>query len=110
MARRLLLCLACALLVAAPAAGEDIHRKKREIDERIASLHSKIAHAQTAQSVLTREITVVDARITSLQDDVARAQSQLSTLEAQLSASQRKLDRVTELFGLQTRRLVMLRH
>ena len=33
MARRLLLCLACVLLLAAPAAAGDIHRKKREIDE-----------------------------------------------------------------------------
>jgi len=109
MARRLLLCFACALLVAAPAAGEDIHRKKREIDERLASLHSKIAQAETQQGVLTREISVVDAKITGLQDDVARAQSRLSTLEAQLAASQRKLDRVTQLFTVQTRRLVQLR-
>jgi murein DD-endopeptidase MepM/ murein hydrolase activator NlpD len=109
MARRLLLCLACALLVAAPASGEDIHRKKREIDERISSLHSKIAHAETQQAVLTQQITVVDARITGLQDDVARAQSRLSTLEGQLAASQRKLERMRQLFTRQTRRLVQLR-
>jgi murein DD-endopeptidase MepM/ murein hydrolase activator NlpD len=109
MVRRLLLCLACVLLLAAPAAGEDIHRKKRVIDERLSSLHSKIAQAETQQSVLTREITVADARITALQDDVARAQSQLSTLESQLAASQRKLDRVKRLFALQTHRLVALR-
>ncbi len=109
MARRLLLCLACMLLLAAPAAGEDIHRKKREIDERISTLHSKIARAETQQSVLTQEITIVDAKITALQDDVARAQNLLNTLEGQLAASQRRLDRMTRLFALQTRKLELLR-
>jgi murein DD-endopeptidase MepM/ murein hydrolase activator NlpD len=109
MARRLLLCLACMLLLAAPAAGEDIHRKKREVDERISTLHSRIARAETQQSVLTREITIVDAKITGLQDDVARAQNLLNRLEGQLAASQRRLDRMTRLFALQTRKLELLR-
>ncbi len=109
MARRLLLCLACVLLLATPAAAGDIHRKKREIDERISALHSKIAHAKTQEGVLTREITIVDAKITALQDDVARAQNQLSTLEGQLAASQQRLDRMTELFALQTKKLRLLR-
>ena len=110
MTRRLLVCLASVLLLAAPAAAEDIHRKKREIDERITELHSKIAQAKTQEGVLTREITIVDAKITSLQDDVARAQNQLNSLEAQLSASQQRLDRMTQLFALQTRKLKLLRH
>jgi murein DD-endopeptidase MepM/ murein hydrolase activator NlpD len=109
MARRLLLGLACVLLLAAPAAAGDIHRKKREIDERISALHSKIANAKTQEGVLTQEITVVDAHITALQDDVARAQNQLNTLEGQLAASQQRLDRMTKLFALQTRKLELLR-
>jgi murein DD-endopeptidase MepM/ murein hydrolase activator NlpD len=109
MSRRLLLCLACVLLLATPAAAGDIHRKKREIDERISTLHSKIAQAKTQEGVLTREITIVDAKITSLQDDVARAQNQLNTLESQLAASQQRLDRMTQLFALQTKKLVHLR-
>jgi murein DD-endopeptidase MepM/ murein hydrolase activator NlpD len=109
MVRRLLLCLACVLFLAAPAAGEDIHRKKREIDERISTLHSKVAQAKTQEGVLTQEITVVDAKITALEDDVAHAQNRLTTLEGELAASQRRLDRVTQLFTVQTRRLVELR-
>ena len=109
MARRLLLCLACVLLVATPAAAGDIHRKKREIDERLSSLHAKIERAKTQESVLTHDITIVDAKITALQDDVARAQSQLSTLEGQLAASQQRLDRMTRLFALQTEKLELLR-
>ncbi len=109
MARRLLLCLACVLLAATPAAAGDIHRKKREIDERLSSLHAKIERAKTQESVLTHDITIVDAKITALQDDVARAQSQLSTLEGQLAASELRLDRMTRLFALQTEKLELLR-
>jgi murein DD-endopeptidase MepM/ murein hydrolase activator NlpD len=109
MARRLLLCLACMLLLAAPAAGEDIHRKKREIDERISSLQSKIAHANAQEGVLTGEITVVNAKITALVDDVSNAQNQLNMLESRLTASQLRLDRMTQLFTLQTRKLELLR-
>jgi murein DD-endopeptidase MepM/ murein hydrolase activator NlpD len=109
MARRLPLCLACVLLLATPASAGDIHRKKRDIDERISALHSKIAHAKTQEGVLTQEITIVDAKITSLQDDVARAQNQLNALEGQLAASQQRLDRMTQLFALQTKKLQLLR-
>jgi murein DD-endopeptidase MepM/ murein hydrolase activator NlpD len=109
MARRLLLGLACVLLLAAPAAAGDIHREKREIDDRISSLNSKIAHAKTQEGVLTQQITVVDAKITSLQDDVARAQNRLNTLEGQLATSQRRLDRMTAVFAQQTRKLEQLR-
>ncbi len=109
MARRLLLSVACMLILAAPAAGEDIHRKKREVDERISSLHSKITDAKSQEAVLTQEITVVNGKISGLQDEVARAQQRLATLESQLAASQRKLDRLTQLFALQTRKLELLR-
>jgi murein DD-endopeptidase MepM/ murein hydrolase activator NlpD len=109
MARRLLFCLACMLLLAAPASGEDIHRKKREIDERISTLQSKLAHAHAQEGVLTGEITVVNAKISALVDDVSRAQNQLSSLESQLAASQLRLDRTTQLFALQTRKLELLR-
>ena len=54
MARRLLLCLAFLLVLAAPAAGDDIHHKKRELDDRLSTLHSKIAHAKAQEGVLTR--------------------------------------------------------
>jgi hypothetical protein len=35
MTRRLLLCLAGLLILAAPAAGEDIHRRKQRVDQQI---------------------------------------------------------------------------
>ena len=109
MARRLLLCLALSLLLVAPAAGEDIHRKKHEVDARIASLHSKLENARSQQAVLTQQIGIVDAKLTGLQKDVATAQSTLNALEGQLAASQRRLDRVNELISLQTKKLAQLR-
>jgi murein DD-endopeptidase MepM/ murein hydrolase activator NlpD len=109
MGRRLLLSVVCVLVLATPAAADDIYRKKREIDERLSSLHSKIAHAKTQEDVLAHEITIVNARISALQDDVARAQQTLNLLEVELAASQRRLDRLTALFTLQTRRLERLR-
>jgi murein DD-endopeptidase MepM/ murein hydrolase activator NlpD len=114
MTRRALLCrlglgIVCLLILAAPASGEDIHRRKQEVDQRLSSLHSKLAYAKTREAVLTDEITIVDGKVDALEDDVRRAQAQLNTLEVQLAASQRRLDRVTELVELQTSRLVQLR-
>jgi septal ring factor EnvC (AmiA/AmiB activator) len=109
MACRLLLCLAGLLILAAPAAGEDIHRRKHEVDQRLSSLHSRIQHARSREAVLTQEITIVNGKIDALEADVRRAQAQLNTLEIQLAASQRRLDRVTAVVKLQTTRLVQLR-
>ena len=109
MKSRVLLCLAGLLILATPAAGADIHRQKQEVDERISSLQARIERARSREAVLTQEITIANGKINALEDDVRRAQAQLNTLEVQLAASQRRLDRVTELVKLQTTRLVQLR-
>jgi murein DD-endopeptidase MepM/ murein hydrolase activator NlpD len=109
MKSRALLCFFGLLILVPPAAGADIHRRKHEVDQRISSLQSRIAHARSREEVLTQEITIANGKINALQDDVRRAQAQLNTLERQLAASQRRLDRVTELVKLQTTRLVQLR-
>jgi murein DD-endopeptidase MepM/ murein hydrolase activator NlpD len=109
MARRLLLCLACLLIVVTPAAAGDIIRKKREIDTRISALDAKIADAKAKEGVLSTQIGVVNAQIRSLESDVSRAQATLNTLEGRLAASRRKLERMTELFNAQTQRLRLLR-
>jgi len=109
MARGLLLGLALLLLVAAPAAGGDIYHRKRTIDERLSSLHTKIAGARARESSLTAEIRVANAKIDVLAADVAHAQTQLAVLEAQLAASQRRLDRLNGLVVRQTRRLKTLK-
>jgi septal ring factor EnvC (AmiA/AmiB activator) len=89
MARRMLLGLLCLLVLAAPAAAGDIHRKKREIDDRISSLQLEgRARDKRRRASSRKQITVVDAKITSLRTNVSRAQSRLNELEAQLATSQ----------------------
>lgn len=109
MARRLALCFACTLVLAAPAAGGDIYHRKREIDERISTLNQKIAHARVQTGVLTQQISVVTAKIRALQSDVTQAQSKLNALESQLAVHQQRLNSLNELFVLQTRKLNLLR-
>jgi len=109
MARRLLLCLLCALVVATPAAGGDIHRQKRKLDERISTLNAKVAQARTKEGVLTSQIAVVTAKIRAMQNDVMGAQRRLNALEVVLARHQDRLNTLNTLFMLQTRKLNLIK-
>src|SRR5437660_531617 len=109
MARRLALCFACTLVLAAPAAGGDIYHHKRAIDERISTVNQKLAHARVQAGVLTAQISVATTEIRAFQNDVVQAQAKLNMLESQLAMHQRKLDKLNALFVLQTKKLDMLR-
>jgi murein DD-endopeptidase MepM/ murein hydrolase activator NlpD len=109
MARRVLLCILCTLVLAAPAAGGDIHRQKRTIDERISTLNDKVAQAKLKEGVLTQQISVVNAKIRSMQGDVTSAQAKLNQIEGVLAVHQRRLDRLNALFKLQTQKLNLIR-
>lgn len=109
MARRLLLCLLCALVVATPAAGGDIHRQKRKIDERISTLNAKVARARAKEGVLTSQIAVVTAKIRVMQNDVMSAQRRLNALEVVLARHQARLNTLNTLFKLQTRKLTLIK-
>ena len=100
--------LALGLVLAAPAGGAGIVDRKEAIDDRIAGLQAKIDNAQAKEGVLTDEISAVTAKIRILQGDVDSASGQLAHLEAVLALQQRKLDRLNELFHLQTTRLIFL--
>jgi murein DD-endopeptidase MepM/ murein hydrolase activator NlpD len=101
-------CLA-ALVLAAPAAGDDIVGKKRAVDARIASLHASIAQTRAREDALKGEIAQVTGRIRVLQDKVGDVSQQLQTLEADLALHRERLAKLAELFQLQTTRLVFLR-
>jgi murein DD-endopeptidase MepM/ murein hydrolase activator NlpD len=109
MAPRLLLCVLCALVLATPAAGGDIHREKRKLDERISTLNDKVAQAKFKEGVLTQQISVVNAKIRAMQGDVMSAQSKLNALDIVLAQHQRKLDALNALFKLQSRKLALIR-
>src|SRR5829696_535491 len=100
--------LACLLLVAAPASGQDIGARKEVIDGRIDILQKKIEAAREREGVLTSEIEVVTDKIELLQDDVDRASARLDQLENLLAQHQLRLDRLNRLYELQTRKLVFL--
>lgn len=109
MARRVLLALGCVLFLAAPASGGDIYHRKRAIDERLSTLHSKIAGAHARESTLTQQMQVATAKIDAMAGDVAHAQTQLAVLQAQLEASQGNLERLTRVVAKQTTRLRSLK-
>jgi murein DD-endopeptidase MepM/ murein hydrolase activator NlpD len=108
MARRALLVIFALLLVAAPAAG-DVGSRKRQVDTKIDRLHQKIAHARAREGVLTGQISAMTSKIRGLEHQVGSATSRLDVLQRDLDLHQRKLDKLTQLFRVETRRLVFLR-
>jgi murein DD-endopeptidase MepM/ murein hydrolase activator NlpD len=101
MARKLALVLACGLVLAAPAAGDN--------SGKIAALQQKIAAARAHESRLNAEIASVTREIRSLEARVGDVSQRLSILERDLELHQRRLDKLNELYRLQTERLIFLR-
>src|SRR5688500_7411167 len=101
--------LACVLLMVSPASGQDgIGARKQILDARIDVLAQKIDAAREREGVLSSQIAVVTSKIHALQNDVDSASARLGQLEAVLALHQRKLDRLNQLYGVQTRKLVFL--
>jgi murein DD-endopeptidase MepM/ murein hydrolase activator NlpD len=97
-----------AVVLAAPASG-DIYSRKQSVDARLSTLHARIARAEEQASQLSAEIDSVSSRIHALEGRVGDVSSRLVTLEADLALHQRKLDRLTALFRLETKRYFYLR-
>jgi murein DD-endopeptidase MepM/ murein hydrolase activator NlpD len=97
-----------ALLLAAPAAG-DVYSHKHSVDARISALHARVDAAQQRAVRLAAEIDSVNSRIHRLETRVGDVNTRLAALENDLALHRRKLDRLTELFRVQTRRYSLLR-
>jgi murein DD-endopeptidase MepM/ murein hydrolase activator NlpD len=97
-----------ALLVAAPAAG-DVYGRKHSVDARISALHARAAAAQQRAEQLVAEIDSVNSRIHGLEARVGDVNTRLAALETDLALHRRRLDGLTELFRVQTRRYTFLR-
>ena len=108
MTRRVLLALLLALIAASPAAGDNTSRKQA-IDSRISSLNDKIEAARAKERRLSSQIADVSARIRTLESSVQDVSTNLSVLEQDLALQQERLDRITELWRLQTDKLNFLR-
>lgn len=110
MARRLLPLLALALIVAAPAAASDIHKKKQSVDARLAQVQQQLARSKTQESRLDRQVATLSGSIHRVELQVGGVSQRLSSLEADIALHRRRLQALDELLRLQTRRYRQLRH
>jgi peptidoglycan hydrolase CwlO-like protein len=111
MAKRLLLLLALGLALAAPAlAGDNPGDQKAAVDAKLAALHAKIAQAQAKESALSSQIGSLTSQIKTLEVKVGDVSSKLGTLQSDLALHQRRLDKLDQLYHLQTIRYRYLRH
>ncbi len=110
MGRRLLLTLLAILCVAAPAAAEDIHGKKAQIDAALTATQAKLAAARAQETKLNAQIAGVSAQIGALEGSVRDVSAHLATLEHDLALHKARLGELTALFNLENRRVVLLHH
>jgi len=108
MGRRLLLTLLAILCLAAPAAAGDIHGKKAKVDAELADTQAKLAAARAQESRLNAQIATVSAQIDALGGRVHAVSARLAVMERDLALHQARLDKLTALFNLETRRLMFL--
>ncbi len=108
MGRRLLLTLLAILCVAAPAAAEDIHGKKAQIDAQLAATQAKLAAARSQETKLNAQIAGVSAQIGALEGSVRDVSTHLAVLERDLALHKARLGKLTALFNLENRRVVLL--
>jgi murein DD-endopeptidase MepM/ murein hydrolase activator NlpD len=110
MARRLTLLLALALVAAAPAlAGDGLGQRKASVDAKLSALQGKIAAAHRRADALTTQIGGLTSQIRALEGRVSDVAGRLQALQADLALRQRRLDKLNELYGLQTTHLRYLR-
>ena len=108
--RRLIPAVALLIAVLAAPASGDVYGRKQAIDARLQSVQAKIAQAAERERALSGEIASVNSRIRGLSAQVGDVSSQLVTLERDLALHQEKLDRLNELYRLETARFNFLRH
>jgi murein DD-endopeptidase MepM/ murein hydrolase activator NlpD len=104
MPRRVALPLLAALLVAAPAFAGDIHKQKARIDAKISGLQSKIETARQHESSLRGQIAAVTTQIRALESRVVDVSTRLDVLQRDLALHQARLDKLSALYDLQTRK------
>jgi len=111
VARRLLIPILAvvALATLAGSAAADLHSRKQSVDSRLSTLRGKIDAAKARESALESQISSVSGQIQGLNTQVRDVSARLVVYERDLALHREKLQRLTELFKLQTRRLVFLR-
>jgi murein DD-endopeptidase MepM/ murein hydrolase activator NlpD len=106
---RLLPLLAAVVAVCATPASGDIGSRKQAVDARLARVQAKIAWAQQREQTLAGQIADVNGQIRGLAQQVGVVSTELAPLERDLELHKEKLDRLTELFRVQTDRFHFFR-
>lgn len=109
MKRRLTIAAVAALVLVAPAAGDDLHGKQAAIDAKIASLNSHVQVLHRREDALRGQIGAVTTRIRALEARVGDVSLQLQTLQEDLSLHQQRLAKLNELYATRSQQLVFLR-
>jgi murein DD-endopeptidase MepM/ murein hydrolase activator NlpD len=108
--RRLLPLLAVLMAVSAAPASGDVASRKQAIDARLQAVQAKIAWAERREHKLADQIASVNSEIRGLATQVGDVSQRLSALERDLELHREKLDRLNELFRVQTQRYHFYRH
>jgi murein DD-endopeptidase MepM/ murein hydrolase activator NlpD len=107
--RRFLPAVAVLLAVLAAPASGDVYGRKQAIDARLESVQAKLSRAEQRERELAGEIASVNSRIRGLATQVGDVSTRLVTLERDLALHREKLDRLNELYRLQSARFEFLR-
>jgi murein DD-endopeptidase MepM/ murein hydrolase activator NlpD len=107
--RRLVIPFVLALVLVAPAAGDDLHGKKASIDARIQTLNSHLETVRAQEGTLRDQIASVTNQIRDLEAKVGDVATQLQTLQQDLSLHQQRLAKLNALYRVRTKSLLTLR-
>jgi murein DD-endopeptidase MepM/ murein hydrolase activator NlpD len=107
--RRLLPLFAALVAVSASPASGDVASRKQAIDARLQRVQAKIAWAQQREQTLAGQIATVNGEIRTLASQVGVVSARLAPLQRDLQLHREKLDKLTELYRLQTSRFKFYR-
>jgi murein DD-endopeptidase MepM/ murein hydrolase activator NlpD len=106
--RRIVLGLLLLCAVATPALGDDI-TKKHQVDAQIQANQAKLAATRANEERLRSRIADLDNRIGGLETQVGSVSQQLASLQQDLALRRQRLNDLTDLYRLETRRLNQLK-
>jgi murein DD-endopeptidase MepM/ murein hydrolase activator NlpD len=109
-ARRALPVVVLLLAVVATPASGDVGGRKQQIDARLQAVQARIASAEQRERELAADLVSVNQQIRGLATQVGVVSTRLAPLERDLALHKEKLDRLNQLFRVQTARFVFYRH
>ena len=105
----MLLPLALALALAAPAAADDIGQKKASVDSQLAAVQQQIGRSKQQEAALSKQISSLSSSIHSLERRVGGVSAQLGALQRDIRLHRSRLAKFDQLLRVQSRRFVALK-